>query len=140
MAFIPYQGKTQVEPFTYAASTAIALGDALKFSSGYLVQATAGQTVPTAGVSLQTIASTDADYASPKLSGVVMLTPDLVFLADVGTGSATIANVGVGYDLAAAGTVDLTASTHKVVTVVGVVSATKVLVKFNSAYEFVNIS
>lgn len=140
MAFIPFQGETQCEPFTAAASTAIALGDALKFSSGYVIPATAGQTVPTAGVSLQVIASTDADYASAKLISVVMLKPDTVFLADVGTGTATIANVGVGYDLAAAGTVDLTATTHKVVTVVGVVSASKVLVKFNSAYDYVNIS
>lgn len=140
MAFIPYQGETQVEPFTITASTTISVGDALKFSSGKLIRATAAQTVPTAGVSLSAYASTDSDYASDKFVGVVMLTPDLVFLADVGTGTATIANVGVGYDLAAAGTVDLTATTHKVVTVVGVISTSKVLVKFNSAYEFVNIS
>lgn len=140
MAFIAFSGKVQSEAMSVAASTAVANGDALKFSSGYVIPATAGQTVPTAGVSNFVITSADADYASVKFLPVIMLTPDLIFLADVGTGTATIANVGVGYDLAAAGTVDLTATTHKVVTVVGVVSSSKVLVKFNSAYEFVNIS
>lgn len=140
MTFLLFSGKSQCESFQIAASTAVAMGDALKFSSGYVIPATAGQTVPTAGVSLGVVTSSDSDYASAKLVPVQMLTPDSIFLADVGTGTATIANVGVGYDLAAAGTVDLSASTHKVVTVVGVISASKVLVKFNSGYEFVNIS
>lgn len=140
MAFIRAQGKQQCEAFTLNASQVMAMGDALKFSSGYVVPATAGQTVPTAGVSLQAVTASDSDYASVKIVSVDMITPDAVYLADVGTGTATIANVGVGYDLAAAGTVDLTATTHKVVTVVGVKSATQVYVKFNSAYMYVNIS
>jgi len=136
MAFIPYQGKTQVEPFTIPASTAVAVGDALVFSSGNVIPAAAGATV-TAGVAVQAITAADSDYASAKFLGVVMLTPDLVFLADVGTGSASLANVGIAYNLTAAGTVNLTDTTPGVVTVVGVISATKILVKFNSAYEFV---
>lgn len=135
MAFIPYQGKTQCEPFNKAASTAFAVGDALVFSSGYVTPAGSSAT-RTAGVALKKVTSADDDYAATTLIPVVMLTPDLVFLADVGTGTASIANVGVAYGLAAAGTVDLTDTTDDAVTVVGVIDATHVLVKFNSAYEF----
>ena len=130
-----------MEPQTIAASTVVSNGDALKNSSGYAIPATAGQTVPTIGVySGNTIATTDSDYASTKYVPVFMTTPDVIFLADVGAGTATIANVNGQYDLTAAGAVDLTATTHKVVTCVGVVSASKILVKFNSAQEYTNIS
>lgn len=135
--FIPYQGKTQAEPFAKKASTAIAVGDALVFDSGYITPAAAGATV-TAGVALKAVTSADDDYTATTAVPVVMLTPDLVFLADVGTGSATQADVGVAYNLTDAGSVNLSDTTPGTVTVVGVISATKVLVKFNSAYEFLN--
>ncbi len=141
MAFIPYSGKIQCEFQQLAASTVAATGDALTFSSGYVVPVAVDNTTPTAGVYIgPAVTAGDSDYASAKNVSVIMLTPDLIFLADVGVGTATIANVGVAYDFAAHGTVDLNATDHKNVTVVGVISATQVLVKFNSAYEFVNVS
>ena len=141
MAFIPFQGKIQSEQFQLAASTVASNGDALTFSSGYVVPVGADNTTPTVGVYIgNAVVAGDSDYASAKAVSVVMATPDLVFLADVGTGSATIANVGVAYDFTDHGSVDLGATDHKNVTVVGVISASKVLVKFNSAYEFVNVS
>ena len=65
-----------------------------------------------------------------------------IFEADV-SGTATQANVGEQYDLATntdgtAQEINLSGTTYKVVTVVGFISADKVLVKFNGNYAFAN--
>lgn len=139
MAFIPKKGTTQAEPFKKAASTAITAGDALVFSSGYVTPATSAASI-VAGVSTVTVTSASDDYASNTVIPVYMLTDDLVFEAPVGAGTASQTNVGNRYDLYNAGSVDLTATSHGAVTVVGVIDASTVLVKFNSAYEFKNAS
>src|SRR5258708_38640683 len=140
--FLLHNGKVQMEWFPREASTVINNGDALKWDgSGDLVPAAADDTVPIAVVSLKKVATTDADYATDgvQIPGY-MLMPDSVFVGDVGAGTATAANIGIAYDLFDAGSVDLTATDHKVVTVVGIIDASHVLVKFSSAYEFVNVS
>ncbi len=142
MAFIHVSGPAGNEPFQKLASTAIAVGSALSFRlTGYVSQALT-QSVRIAGIALRKVASTDDDFASNTTVSVITPSEDDVFLADV-SGTATQANVGKQYDLTtvAAGTaqsVDLSGTTYKVVTVVGFVSSSKVLVKFNGYYAFAN--
>lgn len=145
MAFFHKSGPALTEPFKKSASIAIANGSVLGFegTTGYVEQAEAAS-VRIAGVSLSKHASTDADYATATTIPVIVPSSDDVFEADViSTSTATVANVGNQYDLCTnvdgtAQTVDLGNNTYKVVTVVGFISASKVLVKFNGAYEYAN--
>ena len=110
-------------------------------SAGYVRQ-TAVASVRIAGISLRKVASGDSDYADNSLIPVLIPSEEDVFEADV-SGTATQANVGDQFDLTALtdGTdqdVDLAATTYKVVTVVGFISASKVLVKFNGNYAYAN--
>ena len=134
MAFIQVSGDRQTEAFPKKASTAIPSNNALIFESGFITVAAATSTV-IAGVSQRTIASTDADYASATLTPITMCDEEAVFEADVVTGTLTTAMIGGRYDLANATGIDVTGTTYKPVTVVGFISATKALVKFNGAYQ-----
>ena len=143
MSFIHVRGPAKNEPFAKLASTAIAVAAALSFkgASGYVSQALVAS-VRIAGVSLGKVASTDDDFASNTIIPVIIPGEEDVFEATV-SGTATQANVGRQYDLTqtAGGTaqaVDLSGTTYKVVTVVGFISSSKVLVKFNGNYVFAN--
>lgn len=143
MAFIHVKGPAKTEAFKKTASVAIAAASPLSFdgSAGYVRQS-AVASVRIAGVSLKKITSSSDDYASNTMIEVIIPSSDDVFEADV-TGTATQANVGEQYDLSAltdgtAQNVDVGATTYKVVTVVGFISSSKVLVKFNGAYEYAN--
>ena len=143
MAFIHASGPAHTEPFQKVASVAIAANSALSFdgTAGYVRQANAAS-VRIAGIALATIASTDGDYASNTTIPVLVPGSEDIFEADV-TGTAAQSNVGDQFDLATnvdgtAQTVDLAATTYKVVTVVGFISTSKVLVKFNGNYAFAN--
>lgn len=137
MAFLPISGPIRSESFPKTASTAIAVGDALETASGAMNPADAAD-VSLFGVSMQKIASTDADYASTTLIGVWIMDPQTEWLADVGTGTATAALVGTKCDLAAAGTLDVTATSHNVFTITKFISATQVVGRFNASYIFRN--
>lgn len=141
MAFIHVQGPGQTEGFPKLASTAIAVGSVLAFRDGYVSQALV-QSIRLVGVSAKKVASADDDFANNTAISVILPQDDDVFEADV-TGTATQANVGKQYDLTntAQGTaqnIDVGATTYKVVTVVGFISASKVLVKFNGNYVYAN--
>ena len=136
--FLLQSGPARTEWFPKVASTAIANGAALTFDgSGAVTVATATST-RIAGISAKVIASTDSDYASNTLIPLVAVGPDDIFLAAVGTGTLTTAMVGNQYDLADSVGIDVTATSHKQVTVVGFVSASLALVKFNANYVYVN--
>lgn len=139
MSFILKSGRTRIEYFPKKASTAISANALLSFyrELGQVAPVTSGSKI-LAGVSLRAVVSTDDDYASTTRIPVVVPSSDAVFEAD--TSSATAANVGNRYDLTDSLTVNLSGTTNKVVTVVGVISATKVLVKLNGAYEYINSS
>ena len=140
MAFRHISGPAHTEPYLKLASTAIAVGAAVAIrrrgtDAGYLSQALITST-RIVGINIKLIQSTDGDWASNTAIPVLIPTPEDIFSADV-SGTATQANVGARYDLTggAAGTaqsVDLSGTTYGVVTVVGFVSASEVLVKFNS--------
>ena len=148
MSFIHRSGPALTEPFKKMASTAIAAGSVVSFGTvgatknGYLSQAVK-ESVRIAGVSLKKVASGDDDFAANTSIPVIVPGVDDIFEATV-SGTAAQTNVGKQYDLTDstnAGTaqdVDLAATTYKVVTVVGFISASKVLVKFNGNYAFAN--
>ena len=143
MSFIHVKGPARAEAFLKTASTAIAIGSVVAWdgASGYVAQAVTGS-LRLVGVSLRKVASTDDDFASNTLLNVVLPGEDDVFEATVSV-TATQANVGRQYDLTvvAAGTaqaVDLSATTSKVVTVVGFINSSTVLVKLNGYYDYAN--
>lgn len=138
VAFILKSGTPVIENFPKTASTAIACNAILEADGAGTVNPADSADINLFGISQQTIASTDADYASTKPIGVMVLNPDLVFEADVITGSATAALIGTRCDLANSLGVDVTATAHNQVTIVGVLSTTKVLVRVNSSYQFRN--
>lgn len=143
MAFIHKKGPANAEPFNKTASVAIAAGSALSFDpAGYVRQAVAAS-VRIAGIAIRKVASTDDDYASNSVVSVIVPGEDDIFEADVTTGTATQASVGRQYDLdtntdGTAQGITVSGQTYKQVTVVGFLSASKVLVKINGAYEFAN--
>ena len=143
MAFIHKKGPAMAEPFKKVASVAIAANSMLGFdgTGGFVRQAVAAS-LRLAGVALGKVSSTSDDYADNSLITVIVPGPNDIFEADV-TGTATQANVGEQYDLSTntdgtAQNVDVGATTYKVVTVVGFISSSKVLVKINGAYEYAN--
>lgn len=139
MAFLPATGKIQCESFPKTASVAINVGDVLEITSGAVNPADSADT-SLFGISLRKVASTDSDYASTTPISVVVLDANQTYFADVGTGSATAASVGVQYDLSSAGGIDVTATTHKVFTVTEFIDATHVKGRFNASYIFRNAS
>jgi hypothetical protein len=143
MAFIHVSGPARAETFKKTASVAIAVNTPVAFdgSAGFVRQAAVAST-RIAGISLRKVASTDDDYADNSDLVVVIPSEDDIFEADV-TGTATQANVGEQYDLSTltdgtAQNVNVSGTTYKVVTVVGFISASKVLVKFNGNYAYAN--
>ena len=142
MAFIHVSGPAKTEGFKKTASVAIAAGSALAFAVGYVRQASE-VSVRIAGISVRKITSTSDDYADNSVIPVIVPSEDDVFEADVVTGTATQANVGIQYDLGTntdgtAQGITLSGTTYRVVTVVGFINSTTVLVKFNSNYAFAN--
>ncbi len=127
-------GSPKIEWYPKDASVAFANGNLTYWNgTGEIIpaDATSGQH---AGVIIRDVLATDSDYATAlaKVPVDVPTTED-IFEVDVETGTLTTAMVGNQYDLVAAGTgIDVNATSKKVVTVVGFVSATKALVKINS--------
>ena len=137
MAFLLSSGKPVTEAFGKTASAAIACNAVLEAASGLVNPADAAD-ISLFGISQQAVTSADANYALTTPIGVIVLNPDLVFEADVGTGTATATLIGTRCDLKDSVSIDVTATAHNQVTIVGFISATKVLVRFNSSYQFVN--
>lgn len=132
---MPISGPVKSEYFRKTASTAINVGDVLESASGAVNPADSSD-LNLYGVSAQKIASTDTDYADNTRIMCWIMNPDIEWLADVGTGTATTANEGIKYDLTDADSIDLNATTHGVFTVTRFVSATQVIGRFNASYQF----
>lgn len=137
MAFIVSAGKTKLVPMPITPSTAIAAGTLVTFSSGKLVAAGAA-TANTAieGILAQTIAATDADYASDRLVSVIVpVEKHVEYEADV-TSGLVAADVGLECDLTNGTTVNRAASAVDVAKCRRVISATKGIfyLKINGSY------
>ena len=110
----------------------MAIGDLLYPDGSGAVQladATSGEHV---GVCMKTIASTDDDYASTTKIPVDVADPNDLWIVDVGTGTATAALIGTYVDLKDENEADVSATSKKVLFVVGFISSTQIIVKINS--------
>ena len=124
-------GKPRLEWYNVAASIAISYGGLVyPDGSGNIIKAdsTSGNHL---GVALRAIATTDSDYTSAKKIPVDVVGEDDVFEALV-TGTLTTAMVGNFYDLSDELTVNVGATSKKVVLCVGFISATLGLFKISA--------
>lgn len=137
--FILTKGNAILEYFPKKASTTLVVGRLAQFetNTGCVTVCTAAPT-RVAGVIAQAIASTDSDFSSVKKIGLILPKSDNEFLADV-TGTLLTTMVGTQYAPDATGQyVDIANTTTPVIVVVGYVSASQAIVKFNGAYTFRN--
>lgn len=128
-------GEPTIQPYKKKASTAFAQGDIVAIdSNGFLIPAVAATTGnDIVGICMETVLSTDADYAGTReiAVDVVQKGGDMDrFLAIVGAGTPAQTQVGEAHDLDANGQIDLTATTTKVVKVERIISSTLVWVSF----------
>lgn len=126
MSFKRARGKTKTMWLPVTASTAIAAGALVAWSSGKLIAATSSSNpYSIAGVLKKTIASTDSDYASARLVAVeVPVEMNVEWEADV-TSGLVAADIGLYQDLTDASTVNRAASSKDVVQCTTVLSTTK---------------
>lgn len=124
-------GLERMEWYAKKASTAFTFGDMVYINaSGFLDEATATSSPGIVGLIYRTVKSTDTDFAQATRVPVIVAEKNTVFLADVGTGTATQGVVGEFHDLTNSTSVDVTADTFGVVEVIDFISATQVLIKF----------
>jgi hypothetical protein len=135
MSVILKRGKTKMIDFPMTPSTALTADTFVKLSSGKIVACVAGDAaLDIVGVNRKTIAATDADYASDRMIQIeVPVERHVEYTIDVGTGTIAATDLNTEYDLAAAGTIDQSATTDKVAKLIKFVSSTKGVfwVKFN---------
>jgi hypothetical protein len=98
MAFLRVSGTPNVQPFLKTASTALPANSLVKLSSGQLVASVADD-VSVLGVCMESIASTDGDYATARPVLVDMLDEDAVIQGDI-TGTMVVGDVGKYFDIA----------------------------------------
>jgi hypothetical protein len=133
-------GNPKLEWYPVTISTAFPEGGLTYWVSGELVpaDATSGDH---AGVIQHAIAATDDNYATARKVAVDVPNSDDIFEVDVETGTLTTAMIGGQYDLVADGdAIDVTATSKKVVTIVGFVSPSKALVKINAIAGHANVA
>lgn len=137
MAVIRKRGKVKTVPFPVTTSTAFTRDTFVKLTSGLIAPATSGDdSGTTIGVIRQTIAATDADYATARTVEIeVPLEKHVEYEIDVNAGLLST-DLGTEYDLAGAGTIDHSATTDKVAKCIKYISATKgwFWFKFNGSY------
>ena len=129
--FIRYSGQTKPEYYPKTGSTVFANGSAITpDGAGAFQPASTGE--PVTAVIMTNILSTDADFAAntKELCDDVTNSED-VFQADVEVGTLTAALVGTYVNLNSATGIDVTASTNKDVFIVGYISPSVALIKFN---------
>lgn len=138
MSFIHFAGKTKTINLPVTPSQAFTADTAVKFTSGKLVPCIAGDAaIDVVGIIRKTIASGDSDYALDRSVPIeVPAEKHVEYLCDVGTGTIAATDQGTEYDLGAAGYVDQSATTDKVVKLLRQISTTKgvFLIKFNGSY------
>ena len=131
MAFRRISGSPRLSYWPKKASTAFTYGALVYPDGAGAVQpaiTTSGEHI---GVIMQTIASTDSDYASNTKVAIDECGQNDIFEADV-TGTLTTAMVGTYMDLSTSLVVNAAATAKKVVLCVGFISATKGLFKITA--------
>ena len=131
MAIYQRTGVEVSRPFPKTASTALTANTLCAFTSGQLVAATS-TTTTFAGIIPRAVVAADDDYSSATVISVISLRAPMATFTIATTGAAAT-NVGSSYDLSDAGTLNLSGTTYKVLTVINVISATEVEVVPNFA-------
>lgn len=126
----PYKGKFHVEWYKKIASHAFAMNDLCLFHStgGFLHPYVDGGIYQVAGLCLQTVAATDADYASNTLIPVLVGDDNAEYLCDCAA-TATQAQVGLYCDVDDAATLDTDASSYDIFLITKLINTTKVVAK-----------
>lgn len=140
MAFILRSGQVKTEFYPKKASTAFTNGALVYPDGSGAVQPADSTSGNHIGVIQQTIASTDADYAANTEVMVQKAYADNIYEVAVGAGTFTTAMIGGQYDLTDSVSIDVSATSKKVVTIVGYISATLALVKINAIIENVDVA
>lgn len=118
------EGKVAQLPTTSA--TAFTKHDAVKFSSGYLVAAASGDN-QVDYISLET--KTSASGNGNDLLKVYRVDPSVVIWATTSITPVQATHVGNRYDISAAGTIDLAATTDKIFLIDRIIDATNKIVE-----------
>lgn len=116
------------------ASTAWIPGTVAIATSGAIAIA-ASSSVNLLGLTTNTVATTDSDYAATTALPVEQIDPEAAYLCPVESGSFSAANVGNYYDLnSTTGTgINVSGTTYKQCKVIAYVDSTHALVTFNPA-------
>lgn len=137
MAVIRKSGKVKNVLLPVTTSTAFTKDTFVKFTSGLLVPCVSGDAaIDIEGVIRNTIAATDADYATARMVAIEVPTEKhVIYEIDVNAGLLST-DLGTEYDISGPGTVDHSGTTDKVVKTVKYISATKgrFHVKFKGSY------
>jgi hypothetical protein len=99
MAFLRVSGLPNVQMFVKTASTALDANGFVKLSSGQLVAST-NDDVNALGLCMETIKSTDGDYATARPVAVDMVDGEDVLLGDVSGTALATTSVGLFFDFA----------------------------------------
>lgn len=137
MAFKVSSGRTKIVYLPVTVSTAFSKNAIVSYASGELIPATSSTTALShVGVIAKAIASTDSDYATPRLVPVIVpVEKNVVWEGDV-TSGLVAADVGLEVDLTDSLVINRGASTVDAAMCVGRISATKGLfiLKLNGSY------
>lgn len=140
MGFKWVKGKTRIREFPRTASTTFTKNSLVYWISGLVAPAdsTSGDHI---GICLESVASTDSDFATAAVPIKVEVPADkqCVMEADV-TGTLLTTDVGVAMDLSTALVVDQDATSKKVVTCVGFISTSKGLFVLNATYDVFRVA
>lgn len=127
MAFIPKNKEEgKITSLLTTSATAYTKHNGLKFSSGYAVESASGDAFVDF-IALETKTSTTGNGADSILA--LRVDPSVVVIATTGTTPVQATHVGNRYDISAAGTIDLTATTDKIFLVEKIISAADKLVE-----------
>lgn len=126
------KGKTICKSLPRTASVTFTKGNLVQQVSGLIATATA-QSVRHIGIILQSVASTDADFATAaqKVLVEIPLDPSCELEAAV-TGTLATTDLGAAFDLSDAATVNKAGTTYKVVTCKAFISTSKGRFNLNS--------
>jgi hypothetical protein len=139
MAFKHVKGPALLEFYPKTASTTLTINYAARFASGFLAAASAA-TTRVAGILQVSSSSTDSDFASATKIPVIVPQENDEFEIDLTGTTFTATYLGTQVDIDATGAyVDLSATSHKQVTVLRQGSSTsKIIGKISGAYMFAN--
>lgn len=129
--FTLHKGDTKTVYFPRPASTEFSIGEAVTFNGSGQVEPSVAADTEIDGICKEEVTSADDDYATADVLIAVQVPTEDHVEWKVDTSSAVADDIGNDVDLTDSETVNRGASTTDVVRIVGVVSATEVIVEIN---------